>query len=328
MKTKSLAAFLLLIISFYSCQDDALENLEESQVFIQLDLKSFIAEQNLDDTPRGKYVGVIGHYNNPSIHGKIFINSGQHNQYNALVQMNNGNTLKFDGKPQNRDASIVYFESEAGSFTANFEEFQEPVLASVQLNEVNDDGYIVVKKSSKGIDAVALTGTYVDDTNPAFTGNWNMMGDGTVTNIPVNVGPPLVPFSVTLQIPTEHISLVMITHSGSSTPLMDMTFESNTAVDCIAMGFPSAPFPTNPFIIPTDIPSPIPFGDPLGGGGSVTSGGQTSLFNGSNASWSLSFAAPIPAAMIPGGYSDDNCLPSTGGTWSWNGRSGSINIIN
>lgn len=328
MKIKVLAIVMMATAFFYSCQNDELETVEAASPFIDLNLKTFVSEQDLDNSSKGKYVGVIGHYTNPSIHGKIFINSGQHNQYNALVEMNNGSTMKFKGIPQNRDASIVYFGGKEGSFIANFEEFQEPVLASVQFNEESDDGYIVVQKSSKGVDAVAITGTYVDENNPAFTGNWNMMGDGTVTNIPVNLEPPLVPFPVTLQIPTENISLVMITHSGSSTPLMDMTFESNTAVDCIAMGFPGAPFPTVPFIIPTDIPSPIPFGDPLGGEGSVTSGGQTSLFNGSNASWSLSFAAPIPAAMIPGGYSDDDCLPSPGGTWSWNGRTGTINIAN
>jgi hypothetical protein len=328
MKIKALALAVLATAIFYSCENDQLESVEEATPVVDVNLIAFIAAQDLDNTPKGKYVGVIGHATNPAIHGKIFINSGQHNQYNALVQMNNGSSLKFHGKPQNRNASQVYFEGVAGSFIANFEEFEKPVLASVQFNEESDDGYIMVQKSAKGVDAFVITGTYVDENNPAFNGNWNIMGDGTVTNVPVTIGPPAVPFPVTLQIPTENIGVLTVTHSGSTTPLVDTVFEPNATLACIADGFPEASLPTVPFIIPTDIPNPIPFSEPLGGAGSLSSGGQTSLFNGSNASWSLSFATPIPAAMVDGGYTDDSCMASTSGSWSWNGRSGTITIVN
>lgn len=324
MKIKVLALVAMVITAFYGCQNDPLETLEEATPIIALDLKTFIPSQDLDNTPKGKYVGVIGHHTNANIHGKIFINSGQHNQYNALVQMTNGNILKFIGTPQTRDALVVYFEGESGSFTVNFEEFQEPVLSSVQFNNETSDGYLVVQKSTRGVDAFVLLGTYEDSTNLAFNGNWDLMGDGTVADVPVMVMVPGVPVPVELLIPTENISTLTVTHTGSAAPFMDTSFETNTAQGCIQAALPGAMFSSDPFFIPSDIPNPL--GGFLGGAGSVSSGGQTSTLNGSDATWSLSYGAPIPLAGIDGGFTTDDCIVATSGTWSWNGRSGTISI--
>lgn len=316
--------FVLTLLIFAGCSTDNEEFDTTPENFISLNLETFIPESSLDNTPQGKYVGVIGHYQNPELHGKVFINAGQHNQYNALVQMTNGNTFKLSGTPQFRDKAVVFFEGKIGSFTANFEEFENPILTSVQFTNESDDGYLVVQKNTKDVETVVLTGTYIDSANPAFNGNWDLMGDGTVNIVDVQVTVPGIPIPITLNVPTENVGNLIVSHTGSTMPLTDMTFEPNTAAACITAGFPGASFPTVPFIIPSDIPNPL--GGTLGGSGSVSSGGQTSSFNGSDANWSLSFAAPIPAAMIDGGFANDDCTPSTGGTWSWNGRTGTISI--
>ncbi len=312
------------MLCFYSCQNDDLNITNESETFIAVNLETFVASSDLDDSPKGKYVGVMGHHTNADIHGKIIINSGEKNQYSALVQMTNGSSLKFKGIPQTKDASIVLFENSIGSFIMNFEDFNNPVQTSVQFTNELTDGYIVAQKSTKGVDSFVLTGTYIDTTNPAFNGNWDVMGNGAVVIVDVEVTVPGFPIPVTVNIPTENIGTLVVTHTGSTTPIMDSDFEGNGALACIEAAIGTG-FSNAPFIIPSDIPNPLG-GAALGGAGSISSGGQTSLLNGFDASWSLSFGAPIPLAGIPGGFSDDNCMPAASGTWSWNGRTGTISI--
>lgn len=324
MKIKALRILVLMVTVIYGCQTEDIVTVAEDPSFIKLNLETYVPDASLDNTVKGKYVGVIGHHTNPAIHGKIFINSGQHDQYNAVVHMTDGSRLKFTGTPQTKDASIVRYKGDYVSFTVNFENYNEAVIATVQFKNEETDGYIVLQKTTKGVDAVLLTGTYVDSANPSFTGNWDLIGDGTVTIIPVEVDVPGVPFPVTINVPTENIGTLSVSHLGSAVPLIDTSFESNAAAACIGGAFPGAAFPTVPFIIPSDIPNPL--GGFLGGEGSVSSGGQSSLFNGSNSTWSLSYGDPIPAADFPGGFTDDFCMSSTSGTWSWNGRTGTISI--
>lgn len=325
MKLRTLGTLALLCVGLYSCQTEEIEaTIGSDEAFVTVNLETFVAQEDLDDSPRGKYVGVMGHHTNPEIHGKIFMNSGQHNQYNALVNMTNGTTLKFKGTPQTKDGSIVFYEGDSASFIANFQSSENQTISSVQFQDELTDGYVVLQKSTKGVDAVVLTGTYVDSANPAFTGNWNLMGDGTVTDVDVPVVVPGLG-TIIVSVPTENIGMLVVTHTGSTMPITDSAFETNAALPCIEAAIGPG-FSNMPFIIPSSIPNPLPFGDPLGGEGSISAGGQTSLLNGSDASWSLSFGAPIPAAMIDGGFSDDNCMPATSGTWSWNGRTGTIGI--
>lgn len=323
MKLKALPLLILIFLGVYSCQQEEI-NLEDQSTYIDLNLETFIPSQDLDNSPKGKYVGVLGHHTNLEIHGKIFINAGQQGQYDALAKLTNGRFLRFKGKPQTKDGILVYFEGTSGNFTMNFEDFANPILTSVQLYEENTEGYIVAQKSTYNAQAFVLTGTYVDESDPNFQGNWDLIGNGTVTDVEVQVTVPGIPVPVTISVPTENIGTLSISHSGSTTPFMDTTFEPNTAQSCIedaiGDGFSSAPF-----MIPSDVPNPLG-GDALGGAGSISSGGQTSAFAGFDATWSLSYGAPIPLANIEGGYSNDSCEEATGGTWSWNGRAGSISI--
>ncbi len=324
MKLKALPLIILLFLGLYGCQQEEFE-IDDQSAYISLNLETFVPSQDLDNSPKGKYIGVLGHHTNLDIHGKIFINAGQHQQYDALAKLTNGTILTFRGKPQTKDGILVFFQGKSGSFTMNFEDFTHPILSTVELYEQETEGYIVAKKSTKDVQAFVLTGTYVDDTDPNFSGNWDLIGDGTVTDVEVEVTVPGIPFPVNVSVPTENISTLSISHSGSIPPFIDTTFESNAAQSCIEAAIGGS-FSSAPFVIPSDIPNPFPGQDPLGGAGSISAGGQTSLLNGSNATWSLSYGAPIPLAGIPGGFSDDNCMPTTTGSWSWNGRSGTISI--
>lgn len=324
MKIKVIGLLGLIAIGLYSCRTEEIETYADDASFVKLNLETFIPDPSMDNTVKGKYVGIIGHHTNPAIHGKIFINSGQHGQYNALVQMTDDSRLKFVGTPQNRDASIVHYKGDNSSFTVNFENHNKAIVSAVRFEKEENDGYIVLQKTIKGVDAFVLTGTYVDSSNPAFTGNWDLMGDGTVTIIPVQIDVPTFPLPITINVPTENIGTLSVSHTGSAAPLLDTSFETNTTLACIGDMFPTANFPTVPFIIPSDITGPT--GGFLGGEGSVSAGGQSSLFNGSTSSWTLSYGDPIPAANFPGGFTDDSCMPTASGTWSWNGRTGTISI--
>lgn len=322
MKLSAVSLLALLFLGLSSCQQDELD-IEDQSTYPVLNLETYTPSQDLDNTPKGKYVGVLGHHTNPEIHGKIYINAGQYGQYDALVKFTNSKNLTFKGKPQSKDGSTIVFEGKSGKFVMNFTDFENPIVSAIELYKQESDGYIVVRKSTKDAQAFVLTGTYLDNTDPNFSGNWDLIGDGTITNVDVQVTIPGTPFPTTISVPTENIGTLSISHLGSMMPFVDTAFEANAAQPCIEAAIGTG-FSSAPFIIPSDIPNPL--GGTLGGAGSVSSGGQTSLLNGFDATWSLSYGAPIPVANIAGGYSNDSCMEATGGIWSWNGRSGTISI--
>lgn len=319
---KSLLFLFSIFLILAGCSKDSINETEFVEEIVQINLETFIPSENLDNTANGKFVGVIGHHTNRSIHGKIYINAGYLNQFNALVKMTNGQEVKFEGTPQNFDHSIIRYESSIGNFTISLDNYTVPISTQVQLVSEDTEGYITVKKTTKGVDPYVLVGTYEDSTNPSFNGNWDLIGNNVTNTISVTVPSPIG--NIAVQVPTQNIATLSISHTGSTDPLIDTNFEPNAAENCIEASLSGADFPSTPLMIPSDIPSPL--GGFLGGEGSISSGGQTSLFNGSTASWSLSYGDPIPAAGFEGGFTDDACNPSNSGTWSWNGRSGTISI--
>lgn len=327
MKLNTLGLLVLIFLGLNSCQTDEVDTLDTEGTFITVNLETFIPSQELDHSPKGKYVGVMGHHTNPEIHGKVFINAGQHNQYNALVKLVNGGTLKFSGAPEVKDGSIVRFDGIDGSFRVNLQNFNETIQSAVTIYGEQTDGYVVLQKSTRSSTPFVLTGTYVDSNSPNFTGNWDLIGDAMTEIIDVDI---TMPITATISIPIQRMAELVITHSGSSAPLIDNTFEMNTGNTCFAGLVPGLTLPDEPVFIVENI-STVLFGAPtsLGGTASLSAGGQTSFFNGELVTWNLIRNTPIAAPPLidfPEMFFNEDCSPGTSGSWSWNGRSGTISI--
>lgn len=319
----SLAVFGLFLLG---CSSDAtLDPIEEN---IVVNLETFIPDLAFDQSPKGKYVGVFGHHTNPELHGKIFINAGQRNQYAALVKLVNGETMKFTGTPASRNGSIINFTGNSGRFMVNLQNFEETIASEVELDNELTQGYIVLQKSTRGALPFILTGTYVDSTDPNFTGNWDLIGTGTQIDFNNTVMLPGFPVPINVTISTQEIATLSISHSGSTAPILDNSFETNTTTDCFTAVAPGLTFPTAPSLISNDLITDL-LGPISGTSGSVGAGGQSSVLNGSTATWNLTYSTPVVLAPFldqPEAFYNEDCSVATAGSWSWNGRSGTISF--
>jgi len=184
----------------------------------------------------------------------------------------------------------------------NLQNFEETIASEVELDNELTQGYIVLQKSTRGALPFILTGTYVDSTDPNFTGNWDLIG-------------------------TE-IATLSISHSGSTAPILDNSFETNTTTDCFTAVAPGLTFPTAPSLISNDLITDL-FGPISGTSGGVGAGGQSSVLNGSTATWNLTYSTPVVLAPFldqPEAFYNEDCSVATAGSWSWNGRSGTISF--
>lgn len=51
---------------------------------------TYIPRTHFDTTAKGKYVGVLGHYQDSDVRGKIYVNVGMDTRYTAVVDLVNG----------------------------------------------------------------------------------------------------------------------------------------------------------------------------------------------------------------------------------------------
>lgn len=325
-----IAAFAILCIM--SCSTDNLDNqtvtIDESIPEIA-NLVTFVAGTEFDDSPQGKYVGVFGHYQNSDLHGKIYINAGMDTRYSAIIELVNGETLKFKGIPQSRsNPNLIYFEGKEGSFDINFEDYTTPQASNVFMNSVDTEAYITVVKSTAGADPLVIMGNYVDNTDATFIGNWDLITNpATNTATPFSTTIPGVPFPVSGTAVSQEIITMSISHAGSTDPFIINgadDFDTNAAVAC-APGGVMIPT-TEPVILDITIPPPFP-GFPTTFVDAISAGGQTSMINGIEATWSFNYTSEIPLASIPESYINNDCSPALSGTWSWNGRTGTTTAV-
>ncbi|WP_189342912.1 hypothetical protein, partial [Ulvibacter litoralis] len=74
----------------------------------------------------------------------------------------------------------VQFLGTAGKFTVNVSDINAPVVTEVVLN--NQPYFSSVVKNRNIMAAVSRTGTFSDPVNTSFTGTWNIISDGSITN--------------------------------------------------------------------------------------------------------------------------------------------------
>lgn len=287
---------LLAVAVVFSCSKDNVTTEAETTA----DLTQMTPKKGLDTSSEGMYYGVFGHNSNQDLHGKIFINVGNDNNYTAQIDLVNGDRLTFQGNGLNETS--LHFTGQRGSFDFNVTDYNAPVASNVMIDQ-ETEGYITVKKStSRGIGIVIL-GAYAETGNEAnFYGNWDIF----LTEVPATAnndnnqrgggGSPYV------------FDVAVVSHKGNRGPFIDTSFEDYAY--CI--GF----FP--PLLV--DIPGDGSWFD-------IWCEGQTSMFAGHPSNWNIK--------VIPGFHGDyidyfsplDLCTPASTGSWSWAGRSGTIVLL-
>ena len=326
-----IAAFAALCI--ISCSTDNADNetltIDESIPEIA-NLVTYIPGSQFDNTSKGKYVGIFGHYTNSELHGKIYINAGLDTRYTALIQLVNGEELNFTGTQQSRsNPNFIYFEGKTGSFDVDFTDYKNPEATNVIMDNVNTEAYIVLAKTTRGADPSVIVGSYVDSSDPTFFGNWDLIANpATATSTPFTTTIPGIPFPVSGFGITQEIVTMSISHAGSMTPFIINgadDFDTNAAIACAPSGI-TIPT-TEPVMIDIIIDSPLPLGDVAD---AISAGGQTSMINGIESTWSFNYTSEIVnpiGANVPASYIADDCSPLLSGTWSWNGRTGTTTVL-
>ena len=303
-----------------SCSSDTETTLEVQNIPEIVDLVSMIPDSSFDITSKGKYVGIFGHHQNQRLHGKIYINAGLDTRYTSLIALVNGEELRFTGIQTSRsNPNLIYFEGKSGNFTVDFSNYENPEVTSVFINGTDTEAYIVLAKSTSGGNPFVFVGSYVDSLDPTFFGNWDL-----IANPGTEMATPFVFMGIPGTALTQEIITLAISHSASMTPFISNTpddFDINIAVACAPVGV----------VIPTTEPviiDVLAFGESIGA--AISAGGQTSMINGIEATWSFNYTTDIVlfgTPLAPEGYVADDCSPVLSGTWSWNGRSGTTTAL-
>ena len=321
-----IAAFAAVcIMSCSTDQSDTQTITIDENISEIVDLVGFVPATEFDETSQGKFIGIFGHHLDQELHGKVYINAGNDTRYTALIELVNGEQLKFTGVQQSRsNPDHIYFEGKSGSFDADFSDYTSPKVTNVLMNDADTEAYMALTKSTGGVPAFVILGNYEETGNAAaFYGNWDLMGDFNtfdVVSVPTGLSFPL-PTSIDVQI--QEISSMVISHTTSMTPLtsnLASDFDTNAAAACAGMQLPGFVLPTTEAII-GQIPA-------VGNVTLVSAGGQTSMINGIEAAWSLNYTPAIAIAGVLETYVADDCTEITSGTWSWNGLTGTTTVIN
>lgn len=298
-----------IAIAFWSCETEtAVETSTDS-----IDLTSIIkletakASSAFDTSVLGLYKGVFAS-NDATYHGELIVNLGNDAFYNALLSLTNGDKIGFAQIPNSQlNAPTYQFEGEYGSFTIDVTDVTNVEILDFQLYNQASQAHIIKETSSHPV-RMSL-GTFVDSTDPTFLGTWDFMSTSTTV---IQVPTPLGNFPLTVNV----ISEVVIMKTGGPM-LNDTTMEDFTPGVACPATIPQgtqAPF----FSGEQDIMIP-PF--PAIMLDEYAAGTQTSDFAGAMASWNFLYSKAQGDV-----YYDIDCNILTGGTWSWNGRSGSISL--
>jgi len=279
---KNYILIVLISLFFANCSTEDLDNdvISESKELTFQDLVSFTPNKVYDNSSRGKYVGVFGNTENRDLHGKIFINAGNYKRYTALIQLVNGKELEFIGR--RIDETSVLFKGKRGTFVFITKDYLNPVVENINIDTAIGS-YIKLKKSFNRATPLVLIGTYEETGNEEnFYGNWDVIGDGSLPQV-------------------QFVSQVIITHLGSSEPIIDNEIEATSLTGCSHGNMPRMYALSN------------------GGVTVIGSDNQTSLLAGHISTWDLMWQNYD--------YFDEFCNnlgPDAGGSWSWNGRTGKI----
>ena len=272
---KNIILIFVMTIALYSCEK---ENVQQE---LSSDVVGKTADNSQELNDVNKYFGVFSTFDS-ELHGEIRIKQEDKNHYSATIELINSEVLIFRGL-RNKHSSFVDFKGNRGSFSIDFSENSNKTATSFLVD--NKEGYIKTYKEPLDGGGILL-GTYVDDIDSAFSGNWDMISFG----IPEPNNPS---FMIIDDILISHIGGQFFNDetAGLLEPFFDI---------CLTDGTPFVGAATDGFLT---------FGND-----------QIATFGGVVTNWTMT-SDPIQ------GFEPFTCLglgPNIHGTWSRNGRTGTI----
>lgn len=302
MKTTKFLALALATTLVISCSKDQVDSVEEANLSKSIDsyeLSGVFASGNkslsakdykgqapqakYDNSEKGLYRGLVAAKEGMS-RGYLNLNVGNDGNYIASLEMADGVQFKLVANANNLNA-VYHFSGAEGSLKVDLSDFNNVIVSDVVLN--NQEYFSQVFKHTTTRMPAARTGTWLQTSNPAFNGTWNIIADGTIVS-PNGFG-------------GEGITSVLITRGGAI--FTDTTMEPWDFTPC---GAPTSTWvPTIGFV--GGITSP----------NAITTWAQTTNIGSNPATWNM-------IADFQDPYADNACTPMASGTWAWNGRTGEI----
>lgn len=280
-------AFLCATIFLVSCsQDNGVTESDSDLLANAILLKDQQPTKSFDTSKNGLYHGVVAAANSTS-RGKIWINIANNNNYYALIELVSGAEMAFKLKPSfitKAAVTTVYeFEGDEGSFIFDISDINNPEIYELVLNGENYFSQVV--KSMSYNMASTATAVFTETGNPAFTGTWSLIADGSVSSPNGNGG--------------DGITSVMVVYLGEI--FEDFDFDSYNATTCLGNG------------------NYVPTLNSFGTSGFTISDYQTTAFANGMTKWNLSYD---PATSSYMNYL--LCQTENAGTFSWSSLDGTI----
>ena len=179
---KYILGFLMLSLCIACSEDEVITNdvasaeLTSTTNFESTDLTTATPNRIFDVSSEGLYHGVIV-TEDTQFHGKIWVNIGNDGNYNATVETDLGEKLSFTAQQNSLNGTSFVFQGERGSFYYDVSDFSTPVASEVIIDDTF--GFIQTVKDNSTSRAAVTLGTFVDFADPAYTGTWDLITDGT-----------------------------------------------------------------------------------------------------------------------------------------------------
>lgn len=254
MKPLKVILIITACIIAASCTRDTIEPIEANFALVDFDqnpISGQLPNEKYDHTQNGLYHGIIASAANMS-RGKIWVNLSNDGQYNALVQMVDGQKMYYSLHKQasNINEHFYVFKNDISTFEFDVSNLEQPTFTNVSI--LSEPFYATAIKGTNGRMPFSFTGIF-RETVPGspFAGTWNLISTG----VPAPEG-----FGY------ETISAAMV------------TFNSNMFTDTTSELF-NYPCVSNPAFNPQ-------MGSVPGNTNAVIAHAQTSYFNGTT-SWDL-----------------------------------------
>lgn len=279
----------------FSCSEETTElDQNETNAFTESVDPKATPRAEFDDSGLGMYHGFIATLDS-DFNAKIWINAGNDGKFNATVKTLNGDKYSFFSHEADMAGTSFAFKGVNGNFSFDISDPSNPIVSDVTIN--GKDGISHVYKEFSTQRGVVSLGTYVDNTDGAFNGVWNLVSDGT----PHPAGAGVVV--------TETFVL-----SPAGNPFTDTTTETFDFACFSQVGIPGLLLVTP------------------GVNNEIWLFGQSSMWGSFMATYDIGVSAIVRDGNNLGYDSFSNgdgtqCLIAQDqGTWSWNGRTGTVSF--
>jgi hypothetical protein len=311
---KNLFLLLVVVLVTFSCSNDAEYIVEEEAAISSLTTADRVAavfnapfNQDLDEAKNGLFKGFMASYD-LTTKGTIVINTSDKERPEAAIKLVKGISgleakVYFEGMQDATDSNVYNFTSDRGSFSVTLNDDKQFRLEHFTFDGV--DSYLVAYKKTRAVDVSVALGTYVDDTDPSFTGNWDAVHKGQTV---ISTSDQHAPATMGL---LKLLDEIVITKGSNMIVSSDTPADNDPFNEPCFYSEVRGPFPHAWYY---STPSTSTYREFIGFN-------QTSTFAGRVASWSLSYY--FDSAFF---YDTPTCaFGGTGyGTWSWDGHSGKL----